>query len=358
MSRTYNRHGDIDHALLIEICERFLGGETRVATADWLSKVLGRKFSREAVYPEIARAVRAGFIRLDPPLNVELQQRIEDRFKLDRNEIHVIDVGGEGARDLVAASAARHIVRLIEEVRETKERVCIGLGGGDTVDRVARYLADNLLKRSDVPPLALHALTPEFDVFRPRTAPVSSLGYFAGIEADIKYIGLFAPAVVPTESYDEVISRRGIIDSFEKADEIDIVITSCARAADEHGELNRFMQLASHDDGDGTAAALADAGWVADVTYRPYSELGPINLEQGIRGVSIFELEDLVSLARDQENKHVVLVAAPCAQCRETKHEALRPLLSQPDTLKLWNHLFMDKATAFALMPEASTRAS
>lgn len=356
MGRSYRRYGDIDDALLIEICQRFLTGESRVKIAEWVTHRLGREFTREAVYPQLARALRRGFIRLDPPTNIALQQRIADKFQQKREEIHVIDVRGEGARDLVAAAAARHVVDLIDDVSRTKERVCIGLGGGGTVDRVARSLASDLCKRLDVPPLALHALTPGFDVFRPRTAPVSSMGYFEEVETDIEYIGLFAPAVVPSESYAEVTSRHGIVDSFDKAGEIDIVITSCACAADEHGELNRFMQVASKEDGDQTEKALVDAGWVADVTYRPYNELGPIRLDHGIRGVTLFELEDLVRLVRDEENKHVVLIAAPCGQCHATKVEALRPLLSQPETLKLWNHLFLDTQTAEALMPEASPR--
>ena len=352
MSRKYEKHSDIDDALLIEICQRFLSGESRVKTASWLSAQLGREFSREAVYPQISRALRSGYIRLDPPAHLHLQQRIADHFNQTRKQIHVIDAQGRAVRDLVADAAARHVVKLIDEVRKTKKRVCIGLGGGGTVARVSCSLAKVLRKRFDLPPLALHALTPGFDVFRPRTAPVSSLGYFAGIDTDIEYVGLFAPAVVPARAYLEVTSRRGIVESFEKACEIDIVITSCACASDEHGELNRFMQVASHDDGDRTEEELREAGWVADVSFRPYCETGPIQLDQGIRGVTLFELEDLVRLVREEKNKHVVLVAAPCGQCHKTKAEALLPLLTQPETLKLWNHLFVDTKTAMELLPK------
>jgi DNA-binding transcriptional regulator LsrR (DeoR family) len=352
MTRKYEKHSDIDDGLLIEICQRSLNGESRAETARWLSVLLGRKFSREAVYPQISRAMRLGYIRLDPPPHLHLQQRIADHFHQARKEIHVIDAYGAAVRELVADAAARHVVKLIDEVGPTKKRVCIGLGGGGTVDRVAHSLAKALRKRFDLPPLALHALTPGFDVFRPRTAPVSALGYFAGIDTDIEYVGLFAPAVVPARAYIEVTSRRGIVESFEKACEIDIVITSCACASDEHGELNRFMQVASHDDGDQTEEDLRAAGWVADVTYRPYSETGPIQLDHGFRGVTLFELEDLVRLVRDEKNKHVVLVAAPCGQCHKTKAEALLPLLTQPETLKLWNHLFVDTKTAMELLPK------
>ena len=119
MSRKYEKHSDIDDALLIEICQRFLSGESRVKTASWLSAQLGREFSREAVYPQISRALRSGYIRLDPPAHLHLQQRIADHFNQTRKQIHVIDAQGRAVRDLVADAAARHVVKLIDEVRKT-----------------------------------------------------------------------------------------------------------------------------------------------------------------------------------------------------------------------------------------------
>lgn len=356
MARSYNRYRDIDDALLIEICQRFLDGEKTKPIAEWLTKLLGRTFNRESVYPQIERAARLEYLRLDPPRHNTLQQRIADQFKVNREEIHVISAQGDAVRDLVADATARHIVELIREVgriKGSKGRVGVGLGGGGTVDRVARSLAGYLRKEFEVPDLTLHALSPGFDVLNPRTAPVSSFGYFHGIDTDIKYVGLFAQCAVPANNYDALKSAPGIAESFSRAKDIDIVITSCAGAADEHGELNHFMQMSSHDDGDETAKALREVGWLGDVTYRPFNEFGPIELEQGIRSVTLFELENLVERIHDDENKHVVLVAAPCGLCGKTKVDALKPLLTQHDTLKLWNHLFLDTRTAGELVPEA-----
>jgi len=164
---------------------------------------------------------------------------------------------------------------------------------------------------------------------------------------------LFAPAVVLSDDYDELISSHGVRESFELAKDIDIVVTSCARAKDEHGELKRFIEVSSPDGKKTTSDALREAGWLADIIYRPFGKTGPIELVHAISSVTLFELENLVARVRDEENKHVVLVAAPCGECGETKVEALQPLLTH-QSLKLWNHLFLDTKTAKELLPDES----
>lgn len=351
--RTYNKNDDIDDAMLIEMSRRFFAGERVKDITQWLSQTVGRKVTRETFYPQLARAGREGLLRLEPSRHEELTRRIADEYAVDRDEIHVVDVGYEDIPNLVADAAARHVADLIDEVARKKERVHIGLGGGRTVNRVAASLARSLRQRFEIPPLTLHAMTPGFDVFHPRTAPIFSFGYFADLRPTVEEVGLFAPTAVPCGSYQEETSRPGIADSFEARKEVDIVITSCAHAGDKHGELNVFMEHAARDDGDQTEKALKEAGWIGDVGYRPYSEQGPIELEEGMRSVSLFEIEDLVRLAGDAPNKHVVLIATPCGVCGRTKAGALEPLLTRQDTLKLWNHLFLDTRTARALMPEA-----
>ena len=80
------------------------------------------------------------------------------------------------------------------------------------------------------------------------------------------------------------------------AGEIDIVVTSFARAEDEHGMLR---QLLAHltDGGRLPAGTIQDAlaaGWVGDVQFRPYGSEGPIVGGSLARAVTLFELEDLV----------------------------------------------------------------
>ena len=251
------------------------------------------------------------------------------------------------AREYVADAAAEQIVQLIHEVGETKERVRIGLGGGGTIMSVARALASRLRSEGSLPKLGLHALSSGFDVNNPWTAPVSFLGYFDQAAPDIEYVGLFASAVVHVEQYEHVKTLPGVEESFRKASQIDIVVTSLASASDKHGELNRFMNLGEKSNG--SVEELKRCGWVGDVSYRPYSKTGPIAAAGKIRAVSLFELKDLVELAR-KPNKHVLLVAAPCGICNEPKAEALRPLLTE-GRLRLWTHLLTDLTTAQNLLP-------
>ena len=88
--------------------------------------------------------------------------------------------------------------------------------------------------------------------------------------------------------------------------------------------------------------------WIGDVAYRPFSSEGPIEITKGVKSVAVFELPDLVRLAR-RPNKHVVLVSAPCNSCGESKVDALRPILENKK-LKLWTHVLMDMYTAQTLL--------
>ena len=350
---SYNK---FDDTLLISVCERFLRGEGVSAIARWLQNEHDIPATRENVYPLFWEARKRKYLSIRPPPETSLHQRICDRFHVDQERIHVLRVRGATARDYVANAAAEYIVKLIHEVGKTKERVRIGFGGGGTIMRVARALAPRMRSEGSLPKLGLHAVSSGFDVNYPWTAPVTFLGYFDQAAPDVEYVGLFAPAVVEAEEYDHVKTLPGVEESFERAKEIDIVVTSLATATDEHGDLNRFLKLAEKDarrrgvKKNSEARALKKCGWVGDVSYRPFSNKRPIPTTEGIRAVSLFELEDLVKLAH-QPNKHVVLVAAPCGICNEPKGDALWPLLKE-ERLRLWTHLFMDLTTAQDLLPK------
>jgi DNA-binding transcriptional regulator LsrR (DeoR family) len=341
-------YSTFDDNLLISVCEQFLRGDRVMDIVHWLRGEHSVPMKRENVYPLLREARKRGYLSLLPPPEIYLQQRICDRFHVEKERIHVVRVRGETARDYVADAAAEQIVKLVHEVGETKERVRIGLGGGGTILGVARALAPRLRSEGSLPKLGLHALNSGFDVNNPRTAPVSFLGYFDQAAPDIEYVGLFAAAVVEVKDYQDVKELPGVEESFRKANDIDIVITSLASASDHHGQLNRFMNLGEKKTKG--LKALKRAGWVGDVAYRPYSDTAPIATTEGIRAVSLFELAGLVDLA-SKPNKHVVLVAAPCGICNEPKGEALRPLLKEK-SLRLWTHLVMDLTTAQSLLPK------
>jgi DNA-binding transcriptional regulator LsrR (DeoR family) len=141
----------------------------------------------------------------------------------------------------------------------------------------------------------------------------------------------------------------GVAESFRAAADIDIVITSLATAREPHGSLRQFFRAGPRGL---RVRALEKAGWRADLQYAPYSESGPIDVDAGMRAVTLFELRDLRKLA-SRPDKRVIVIAAPCHQCRELKTEAIRPLLEKPE-LAVWTHLVTDQRTAGQLVKAAA----
>ena len=341
-------YAGFDDTLLVTVCERFLGEHKVIDIVEWLQEEHGVAIKRENIYPLLREARKRGYLSVHPPPDGLLRQRICDRFDQKKDNVHVLRVRGETSRDHVADAAAELIVKLIHEVGEDKKRVRIGLGGGGTIMEASRALASRLRSESSLPDLALHAVTSGFDVANPWTAPVCFLAYFAEAAPNIEYVGLFAPPAVEAREYEHAKSRPGVAESFRMAKDIDIVVTSMASAHDEHGELNRFMNFGGKKNR--RLASLKKSGWVGDVIYHPYAKSGPIATTEGMRAVSLFDLEDLIALAA-RPKKHVVLVVAPCGICGKSKGNALRPLLENRG-LKLWSHLFLDLTTAQSLLPK------
>ncbi|GMU92170.1 MAG: hypothetical protein AMXMBFR4_12280 [Candidatus Hydrogenedentota bacterium] len=79
----------------------------------------------------------------------------------------------------------------------------------------------------------------------------------------------------------------------------------------------------------------------------PYLERGPIVLREGYRAVNLFDIPELVELAKSP-GKHVILIADPSPSSRN-KAKALRPLMVGP-TLRVFNHLTTDVPTAKDLL--------
>jgi len=347
------QHGrEIPAILLVEICHRFMTGARPAAIAEWLGGEVNQQVSREEIYPLMREAIKRGYFAILPPVDQILSQRIADRYRggMDKDRVHVVSVNAESASDLVPAYAADLITRRIMEVGAIKneDRVRIGLGGGTTMMRVAQALSARLRSAPELPRLGLHVVTAGFAVNRPRTAPITFLSLFDRVATDIDYVGLFAPAVVEAQDFDEIRALPGVKESFEGAKDIDLVVTSLAAADDEHGELNEFMVHAGERT-ESTLDALRKEGWIGDLHYHPYSSKGPItDVSTTVKAVSLFDLEDLTQLAA-RNDKHVVVVAGPCGRCGKTKTEALRPLLESPH-LKVWTDVVMDFTTARELL--------
>lgn len=338
--------------------------ESAAAIADWLNREFQRTdITRERIYPLFWEAARRKFLFLQPPRERYLAERIAELYRLEGNSegpesIQVVNARGPGSLAHVAAAGADVVLALIKQVGQQKREggagdtsVHIGLGGGATAMMVASRLASRIRSDFECPKLVLHALTAGgFLVDQPTEAPVTHFSYFHDLLQEPEYVGLFSATVVPTGQYAQVIANPGVRESFARADEIDIVITSFASADDPHGLLKKYLQHLV-EKGELDRKALTDmeaSGWVGDVQFRPYSAEGPIDHICPVRTVTLFEPSALVERVK-RPGKYVVLLAGHCHECGRTKTAALIPLLRQP-ALRLWTHLVTDLKTAHELV--------
>lgn len=344
-----------------------LDGERRggaAAIAQWLRETHGRAdLTRERIYPLFWEAARRKFLLLQPPREQHFARKIADRygvarFQHDSQVVQVVNVRGMEASGHVSTVGADLLLTLIKRVGLAKRQrgaadasVHVGLGGGFSAMMVAKRLAEQIYSDLQCPPLVLHALSGGgFLVDEPQKAPVTYFAFFDDVLVDVRFVALFSATVVPSGQYEQVISNPGVHEPFERADEIDIVVTSFAEAGHRHGLLNQYLKHLI-DKGELHASVLDEmmaAGWIGDVQFRPYGPHGPLVDECPVKAVTLFELEDMVARTA-MDDKYVVLLAGPCGECGQPKTAALRPLLTEPK-LRLWTHLVTDVQTASELL--------
>ncbi|MCL2742269.1 MAG: hypothetical protein FWE67_00285 [Planctomycetaceae bacterium] len=367
--------------LVFAICDRYfmrlgmsssqpLDGETKskgaaAAVAEWVQNERNRPdITREKIYPLFWEACRRGFLHLQPPFEKGLTNSITKKYKLEKHpgEITVVNAIGEFAARHVTSTAADLVVSLIDRVWKTKKKkhpndpdlqtVHLGMGAGYAAMLVAKRLAQKMQAGDDVPPLVLHAISSGgFLPNEPHKAPSTYFTNFDPSLTSIKYVALFSSTVVNQEDYDNLRKNPGVRYSFEKKNEIDIVVTSLADAHHKHGLLAQYL---THLVEQGYLAKdllnkMYDAGWVGDVQFCPYSEKGPLTDICPVRAVTLFELDEFVKMAKEPNDKYVVLVAGPCGECGTSKKDALKPLIAN-ENLRLWTHLITDARTANELL--------
>lgn len=330
------------------------------AVAEWLHQQWGRQdLTREKIYPMFWEAARRNFLLLLPPRELNLAERIAEKFNLsqfaqDSEIIQVINARGRDAAAQVAAAGADLVLALIERLAERKQGqpVHIGLGAGFATLVVAKRLASRVRSEVGFPDLVVHALSSGgFLADEPQKAPITYFGYFEDSLVKVEYVALFSQTFVSDQQdFEKVKKSPGVARSFERAEEIDIVVTSLAEAGHEHGVLVKLLKCLIEDGvlEPDVLERMARAGWKGDVQFRPYSSDKPLLEECPVRAVTLFEVSDLVRMAQ-REGKYVVLLGGPCGECGRPKTNALLPLVSEP-SLRLWTHLLTDVETASELL--------
>ena len=148
-----SRHASLtaeDDEFVYAVCERFfqcmketheVGSTTAkrrpgpaASVVDWLVRERGRDdVTREKIYPLIWQAFKRGFLLLKAPVELNLRDRLIDRFELSpylaapaasadaRRKLVVVNVSGPTASQHVGSVAADEIIKLIYRVSAEKK---------------------------------------------------------------------------------------------------------------------------------------------------------------------------------------------------------------------------------------------
>jgi len=329
---------EIDRTLF-PVIDRFLAGMSAPRVARAVTELTGVRMKRTDPYKLLAFARACGLVWVSPPRHYVL----EGEFARMRNqgEVSVIDVPGERSPPNVPGAAAVRVYELIGQIAARRPGpVHIGLGIGNTTRRFAAALAARHRADRKAPELVLHALSPPHSLADPLETPLAFFPLFGGGFSRVQCVNLPAEVLVRCEDYDRLQRLPLVDEAFARAAEIDIAVTSLASSHDEHGYLRNYLTLVDP----GLIDALMAAGWRGDAQLRPYGDNGPFPDQRGLRAVTLFDLPQLVEMAK-QPDKHVFVLTSRCGRCAASKASALLPLLREP-SLRIWNHLFIDFDTA------------
>jgi DNA-binding transcriptional regulator LsrR (DeoR family) len=366
---------DLPDERLIEVCEAYLRDtpsdprglpNTRAGSslrnmkqlagdlnARWDEAGIKLHISREQIYVILGEARNRGLFRIVPRAHDELRKELCARYSIPLDRVQVVSTDSHVAENVVY-EAARLVVAQIFELwpilqSRGAERVHIGLGAGHTT-RVASLEIAKLLRESgrEIPPLTLHAISSGYNE---RMTPLAFFGFFENIKPEVELVGLFAEPFVAHDEFEEAMKLVGSRRAYNSRYQIDIVVTSLGCFDDVHSSVAEHMK----DEGgfnEVTTQLLSANGWRGDLHLRPFNQLGPIIEDRGNRAVTLFEISDFVTMARDP-SKRVVVVSPPCHVCGLTRAPALQLLLTVQQ-LKAWTHLVTDVPTARELIALAN----
>ena len=322
------------------VVEMFLQSVPAQKIADHILQVYKIEISREMVYPIAGQAAQRKFMFVTPPRHMALSNHLAT-FP-NRGLVDVVQGRGPAVNDYVTRTAAALVLKLIKEIGQGRpgKAVHLGIGIGHTTMHFVHWLTALMRSDPSIPALVVHALSTAYSSWDPLETPLASFSAFSDALRDVKFVGLFAQPWVDAKEYGKLKKHDIIREAFDRAHEIDIVVTSLGASDHEHGYLSNYVHKFGPK---GAVERLKKEDWVGDVQLRPYSASGPIRIESGLKPVTLFELVDLVNMV--QCGKKVVLMCGPCGRCEKRKVKALLPLLQQP-SLKLWSHLVVDMETA------------
>jgi len=315
------------------VCNLFCQGKSVQEILDELRDRV--PMTRERPYAIVRHAARQGRLSYTPPHESGLALEIMETYRLEK--VRVVKTAESSD---VAGQAARMLSEMIRKWPQPD--LHIGFAGGGLLQETVRLLAESLRRPGPAPRnIFFHALIAA--AHDPMNSPNAFLHWFLGHGFTFKphFIGLPAPGFVSTPTLRKLRQLEGIKEAFDRAGELDIVVTSAgAHWKNGCSALHQmYRDRASAD----VMKLLEQAGVVGDIIWQPLSaQTGPIRLETGVRAVTLIDLDRLPSLIANK--KSVVLVLGPCGTCHRPKSEILSAILNWKEPLI--THLVTDTRTA------------
>jgi DNA-binding transcriptional regulator LsrR (DeoR family) len=332
--------------LLATACQYFCGQGMKPAE---IKKVLeaehGVLISREEVYRLIRIAASKGWIQFHPEPRYGLERGLKQRAPW----LQEVSVVPTAVYEGVSQRGAQMLLEMLQQHYRGVDVVHIGFSGGTALRAMAQRFAELLrLPALHLPKrICFHALVTGFDVEEPTTDPNGFFTYFvkdASMEVDTSFVALHSQAIADDESQNKLRRLSGIEESYARARDIDVIVTSTTSWQDSHSVLRHHMELA----GD-SAERLQNAGCIGDLLWQPIGSQGPLRVKTRLRAMTILQLDDVAD--RVEEGRQVLLVAGPCARCHRPKSDVVNAILQQER--KLVTHLVVDSPCARAMLATA-----
>ena len=327
--------------LISVVCNEFCRAN-RVGT---IKKVVkdryGIELTREQPYDIVRWAAANGRLQYIAPIESDLSLRlIEEHPWLRRvRTVHTTDASD------VAFHAANVLLDIVRKWE--KPELHVGFAGGGLMMETVKLLT-NLLKTPGISvpkKIVVHALVAA--AYNPACSPNSFLQWFLDpdLPFETDFVGLPAPGFATLRTLRVLRQLEGVREAFDSAREIDLLVTS----AGAHWEkgcsalYESYKSLAGPD----VLRSLGEAGAIGDVLWQPFGVAGAVELEAGIRAVTLLGLSELPKLIAD--GRQLVLVVAPCGNCHQPKTDVLRAVLGLPSGSQFITHLVADSRAVLGL---------
>lgn len=325
--------------------------------------------SPHAIRHEVRQARKQGRLEYKPSRGTALEIELSALLKARGKELERIQVVSSALTSDVAQAGAEMLTDEIKNhfsYNPESDKVEIGFAGGRTPSIMAQAVSAQLTTRELWPDaiakrkrtIVFHSLIGNMNPTHIEVDPNSYLIYLTPMGSELRdtpfalrFNSMPAPGVVTQDEYDRLMGRDGgqgfalIKAAFQRGEELDYIVTSCAHWGSEHRSIANYLSEACATSGElkalweETVEELNRQEVVGDIMWCPINRHG-IEVTSKIRVMSMMTLSDLIAFAhpdapsaqtsgRQRRHGRVLLLAGPCsgALCPDSKGKLISYIL-------------------------------